>query len=67
MKKFLEIDQLQSFTVEEFQADFDNLLDRVEKGESFVITSEFGSAVMVPYTEEIEDLIRIYTDHNEAS
>ena len=67
MKQFLEIDQLQSFTVEEFQADFDNLLDRVEKGESFVITSEHGNAVMVPYTEETEELIRIYTDHNEAS
>jgi len=67
-KELLNIDQLQSFTVEEFQEDFDNLMDRVENGESFVITSEYGSAVMVPYSEEVEELIRIHTDlNNDAS
>lgn len=64
-KKLLNIDQLQSFTVEEFQEDFDNLMDRVEKGESFVITSEYGNAVMVPYSEEVQELIRIHTDLND--
>ena len=58
------MEDLQSFTVEEFQSDFDNLMDRVEQGESFIITSEYGDAVMVPYTEEIEDIIRIHTDLN---
>ena len=52
MKK--EISDLQKFTVEEFQEDFDNLMDRVEGGESFVITSEYGNAVMVPYDEETD-------------
>jgi len=67
-KELLNIDQLQSFTVEEFQEDFDNLMDRVEKGESFVITSEYGNAVMVPYSEEVEELIRIHTElNNDAS
>ena len=67
-KELLNIDQLQSFTVEEFQKDFDNLMDRVEKGESFVITSEYGNAVMVPYSEEVEELIRIHTElNNDAS
>jgi antitoxin (DNA-binding transcriptional repressor) of toxin-antitoxin stability system len=50
--------------VEEFESDFDNLMERVEQGESFIITSEYGDAVMVPYTEEIEDIIRIHTDLN---
>ena len=55
---------MEKFTVEEFQSDFDNLMDRVEQGESFIITSEYGDAVMVPYTEKIEDIIRIHTDLN---
>jgi len=66
MKK--EISDLQKFTVEEFQEDFDNLMDQVENGESFVITSEYGNAVMVPYSEGVEELIRIHTDlNNDAS
>lgn len=76
MKMTDDINQLQKFTVEEFQEDFDNLMDRVENGESFIITSEHGSAVMVPYKEVVqifedldvdEDLIRIHTEHEEGS
>jgi antitoxin (DNA-binding transcriptional repressor) of toxin-antitoxin stability system len=68
--------ELQSFTVEEFQTDFDSLMSRVENGESFIITSEHGNAVMVPYKEVIEifeepkvdeEVIRIHTDHEEGS
>ena len=68
--------ELQSFTVEEFQADFDSLLDRVENGESFIITSEHGNAVIVPYKEVVEifedakvddEVIRIHIDHEEGS
>jgi prevent-host-death family protein len=67
---------MQSFTVEEFQADFDTLMERVEKGESFIITSDHGNAVLVPYNEVVEgfggtcsddDLIKIHADHEEAS
>jgi prevent-host-death family protein len=68
--------QFQKFTVEEFQADFDNLLERVENGESFIIT-DGGKQVMIMPTqnyeyildsiENTEDLIRIHTDHDEAS
>ena len=76
MKMTDDINQLQKFTVEEFQSDFDNLMNRVENGESFVITSEHGNAVIVPYKEVInifedadvdEELIRIHTDHEEGS
>ena len=78
-----ELNKLESFTVEEFQADFDALLNRVEKGESFVIKSEHGNAVMIPYNAVMipynevvqileesgvgEDIIRIHTDHEEGS
>jgi hypothetical protein len=71
-----EINQLQSFTVEEFQADFDALLLRVENGESLLIESDHGNCVMVPYNEVVqileesgvsEEIIRIHTDHEEGS
>ena len=71
-----DINQLQKFTVEEFQSDFDNLMNRVENGESFLITSKHGNAVIVPYKEVInifedtgvdDELIRIHTEHEEGS
>ena len=60
---------MEKYTVEEFQSDFDNLLSLVENGESLIITSEYGDAVMIPYEEykEVDDLIRIHTDHEEGS
>jgi len=76
MKMTNNIKQLESFTIEEFQADFDNLLDRVQNGESFIIKSEYGNAIMVPYKEVVqifqdadvdEELIRIHTQHEEGS
>jgi hypothetical protein len=76
LKMDQEFNQLQSFTVEEFQKDFDTLLNRVENGESFLIKSEHGNAVMIPYNEVVqileesgvsEDIIRIHTDHEEGS
>ena len=54
---------MEKFTVEEFQEDFDNLLERVENWESFIITSEHGDAMMIPVDDE---LIRIHTDHEEG-
>ena len=71
-----ELEYLQSFTVEEFQADFDNLMSRVENGESFIIQDGENRAVIVPYNETIkyaveslvdEELIHIHTDHEEGS
>ena len=66
---------MEMFTVEEFQADFDNLLERVENGESFIITDEGKEVVIIPTEdydliidgiEEHDDLIRIHTDHEEG-
>ncbi len=70
------IDQFQKFTIEEFQENFDDLLTRVENGESFMITSEHGNVMIIPYTNDIKiledsdvdsDIIRIHTDHEDAS
>jgi len=60
---------MKKFTVEEFQQKFDELMDRVENGESFLISSDYGEAVIIPYQEyeEIEELMRIYTDHDEGT
>jgi hypothetical protein len=71
-----ELNKLESFTIEEFQSNFDALLDRVENGESFVIKSDHGNAVMIPYNEVVQvleesgvdqEVIRIHTDHEEGS
>ena len=56
---------MKTFTVKEFQDDFDNLMNRVENGEHMMIVDEEGrKAVMVPADDEI---IRIHTElNNEA-
>lgn len=58
---------MKKFTVEEFESDFDSLLEKVENGESFMITSEYGDTVMIPYSQykEADELIRIHIDHEE--
>ena len=53
------------YTVEHWQENWETLYERVENGETIGIENENGNrAVMVPADEE---LIRIYTDHNEGS
>jgi prevent-host-death family protein len=60
---------MKTVTIEDLQKNFDEYLDKVEAGESFLIKSEYGSAVLVPCQEykEVDDLIRIHTDHEEGS
>ena len=76
MKMYPELSDLQKFTVQEFQEDFDKLIQRVENGESFIITDGERNAVIVPYNEVVQvfqesgvsdELIRIHTDHEEGS
>lgn len=69
--------EYKSFTVEEFQNNFDELMDRVENGETFVITSKYGNALMIPYKEvvkvfeevdsDFDDIVKIHRDHEEGS
>ena len=77
MKMNQEIEKLSAFTIEEFQQDFDNLMIRVENGETLLIKGEHGNAVMVPYKEvvsicndvnvDLEEIVKIHTDHEEGS
>ena len=56
---------MEVFTLKEWEENFDALLERVENGEHIGIVREDGkAAVMIPADDE---LIRIYTEHNEAS
>ena len=56
---------MEVFSLEEWEQNFDELFSRVENGETIGIVGENGqAAVMVPADDE---LIRIYTEHNEAS
>lgn len=53
------------YTVEYWQDNWEKLVERVENGETIGIENENGNrAVMTPADEE---LIRIYTDHEEGS
>lgn len=53
------------FTVKEWEDNWDELFARVENGETIGVVNEDGrTAVMMPADDE---LIRIYTEHNEAS
>lgn len=61
---------MKTLTIEELQADFDAIIERVENGESFLIKSQYGDAMLVPYKEynnTTDDLVRIYTEHEEGS
>jgi antitoxin (DNA-binding transcriptional repressor) of toxin-antitoxin stability system len=64
------LQKMESFTVEEFQLHFDELIERVENGESFVIRSDYGDAVLVPCSEddceELDEIIRIHTEHGDG-
>ncbi len=52
------------YTVKEFQERWEEMIDRVENGESIGIINEKGqTAVMIPADDE---LIRMYTDHEEG-
>jgi antitoxin (DNA-binding transcriptional repressor) of toxin-antitoxin stability system len=59
---------MKKLTVQQVEENFDEIMSRVEKGESFVITSEFGDAMLIPFNQykEVDDLIRIHTDHEEG-
>ena len=58
-----ESKNIQSFAVEEFQKNFDSLMERVENGETFIIKSEYGNVAIVPYDE----VVRIHTEHEEGT
>ena len=53
---------MEVFTIQEWEENFDSLLERVENGEHIGIIGEDGkAAVMMPADDE---LYRIYTEQN---
>ena len=53
---------MEIFTVKEFQDNWDELLERVEKGEHLGIVNDDGkAAVMMPADDE---LLKMYRDNN---
>tara|TARA_B100001173_G_scaffold209423_1_gene180697 strand:+ start:361 stop:534 length:174 start_codon:yes stop_codon:yes gene_type:complete len=53
---------MEVFTLKEWEDNFDDLMERVENGETIGIVREDGtSAVMMPADDE---LIRIHTENN---
>ena len=56
---------MEIFTLKEWEENFDELFARVENGEHLGIVREDGTAaVFIPADDE---LIRLYTDHEEGS
>ena len=55
---------MQVYSVEHWQKNWDELMERVEKGEHIGVTNGKDTAIMMPADDE---LIRMYTDHSEAS
>ena len=55
---------MEIYSVEYWQENWDDLMDRVEKGEHIGVTNGEETAIMVPADDEI---LKMYTDHNEAS
>lgn len=57
-------ESLHKYTIKEFQENWDELIDRVEKGEYIVIVGDNGNnAIMIPYDDPI---LEMYTNHDEA-
>lgn len=61
---------MKTITIKEFQTDFDNVISQVEKGHQYLIESENGNVLLMPYgiydDSDNDDLIKIHTDHNEG-
>ena len=55
---------MEFYTVEHWQENWEELITRVQDGEHIGVTNGRNRAIMLPADDE---LIRIYTEHNEAS
>ena len=53
------------YSVEYWQKNWETLIERVEKGEKIGVENESGNRAVMTLADD--ELIRIYTDHNEGS
>lgn len=51
-------------SIQEFENNFDNYLEKVENGETFVIKNNEGKTVIIKPSDE--EIIRVHTQHNDA-
>jgi prevent-host-death family protein len=60
---------MKTITIQELQENFEYFIDRVEQGQQFLVKSNHGNVILMPYKEhkEIDEIIRIHTDHEEGS
>lgn len=60
---------METITITELQSDFDNIISQVENGKSFIVESQYGNVALIPYSQydQIDETIKIYTDHEEGS
>ena len=56
--------KMEIYTVEHWQENWEELMERVEKGEHIGVTNGENTAIMIPADDE---LIRMYRDHEEGS
>ena len=56
---------MKTLTVQELEADFDFVIEQVEKGHCYLITHQDKKCVLMP-VEEYTDNIDILCDHNDA-
>lgn len=71
----LDLLNFKTYTIEEFQQNFDYYMSRVEDGESFIIQSKYGNVALVPYNESIltycdesnDEFFQMYNNHEEGS
>lgn len=56
LKKIKSYKEMETFTVEQFQENFDTLLSRVENGESFIIEDDGKRVMIVPHNTIKDDL-----------
>lgn len=62
--RLINTQTMEIYTVQEFQERWEEMIERVENGERIGIINDNGqSAVMISADDE---LIRIYTDHEEG-
>ena len=58
------LQSMKKLTIEELEKNFEDYLDKVEEGESYLIEDPNGGVVLVKYDDE--ELRRIYTEHDEG-
>ncbi len=52
-------------TIQELEVNFEKIIQRVEDGEKFIISSENKNVMMIPY-KEYENYYDKYFDHDDA-